>query len=175
MAHRIRTGARLALLSLAALMLVLTHAGPTLATSSNTVSFESGSYDFSVDENTPENTVVGTVSASDSDGDALTYSVGETDAVKFNEVFALNTGTGEVTVKLGATINYESSDQRTSYQVDIKVTDGEDDSGVAQTEPTTDATVSLRIRVNNVNDPGSATISTSWPQVGVPDPLAARA
>ena len=49
------------------------------------------------------------------------------------------------------------------------VTDGEDDSGVAQSPPTTDATVPVIIEIINVNETGDGmlTLSTSSPRVGV--------
>ena len=160
----VRGGALAAPLVLALLLLVATR--PPSALASSAPSFGSTSHEFSVNENTPEGTVVGTVDATDPDGDALTYSVSGSDAAKFNEVFTLDAGTGEIAVKAGATINYESSSQRTSYRISVSVTDGEDDSGAAETEPTTDATASVHIRINNVDEPGSVTISTDWPQVG---------
>ena len=166
MGNRVRVGALLTMFVVATLMLVMTNATPALATGSTTASFEANSYEFSVNENTTANTVVGTVAATDPDGDSLTYSVGGTDAANFNEVFALNTSAGEITVKPGATINYESG-APTSYQVNIMVTDGEDDSGATQSEPTTDSTVAVRIRIRNVDEPGRVTLSTSSPQEGV--------
>ena len=62
------------------------------------------SYEFSVNENATANTVVGTVTARDLDGDSLAYSVGGTDAAGFKEVFDLDASTGEITVKSGASI-----------------------------------------------------------------------
>ena len=145
----------------------MTHATPALATDFTAPSFGQDSYAFRVNENTPTGTVVGTVAATDSDGDSLTYSVGGTDATAFNEVFDLNTSTGEITVKPGASIDYESG--KHSYWVDVMVTDGEDDSGVAQSPPTIDATVPVIIEIINVNETGDGmlTLSTSSPRVGV--------
>ena len=153
-------------LVVATLMLVMTHA-TALATDPTAPSFEHDSYAFRVNENAGANTVVGTIAASDSDGDSLTYSVGGTDATEFNEVFALNTSTGEITVKPGASIDYESGKQ--TYRVNIIVTDGEDDSGVAQSPATPDATVPVIIQIINVDEPGEGrvTLSTSSPRVGV--------
>ena len=122
------------------------------------------SYEFSVDENSPANTAVGVAAAGDADGDSLTYSVSGTDAAKFNNVFDLNASTGEITVKSGANINYESSDK--SYSITVSVTDGKDASGDAETEATIDATVSVTIDVNNVDEPGIITLSTTAPRVG---------
>ena len=166
MGNRVRVGVLLTMLVVATLMLVMTNATPALATGSTAASFETNSYEFSVDENTAANTVVGTVAATDPDGDSITYSVGGTDAAQFNEVFALNASTGEITVKPGASIDYESA-EKTSYRVNAMVTDGEDDSGATQTVPTTDATVSVIIQIVNVDEPGTVTLSTSDPQLGV--------
>ena len=78
-------------------------------------------------------------------------------------MFNLNASTGEITVKPGASIDYESSDK--SYSVTVSVTDGEDASGDAESDPTIDATVSVRIEVNNVDDPGIVTLSVPTPTV----------
>ncbi len=154
-------------LAVATFMLVMTHATPALATDPTAPSFGQDSYAFRVNENTDANTVVGTVAATDADGDSLTYSVGGTDAAEFNVVFAQNTSTGEITVKSGVSIDYELGKQ--FYSVDVIVTDGEDDSGVAQSLPTTDATVPVIIWIINVDEPreGRVTLSTSSPRVGV--------
>ena len=113
------------------------------------------SYGFSMDENTESNTVVGTVAACEPHGDSLTYSVGGTDVAKFNEVFDLNASTGEITVKSGASPNYEAYN---SYSLTVTVTDAEDSS---------EATVPMSITVRNVDEPGIVTLSTSYPQEGV--------
>ena len=122
------------------------------------------SYQFSVDENAPEDTIVDVAAGGDADGDPLTYSVSGTGAAEFNNVFNLNASTGEITVKSGANIDYESSVK--SYSVTVSVTDGEDASGEAESPPTIDATVSVRIEVINIDDPGIITLSTTAPRVG---------
>ena len=113
------------------------------------------SYGFSLDENTESNTLVGTVAACEPHGDSLTYSVGGTDVAKFNKVFDLNASTGEITVKSGASPNYEAYN---SYSLTVTVTDAEDSS---------EATVPMSITVRNVDEPGIVTLSTSYPQEGV--------
>ena len=123
-----------------------------------------GSFDFSVDENSAEHTIVGVAAAGDADGDSMTYSVSGADAAKFNNVFNFNASTGEITVKSDANIDYESSDK--SYSVTVSVTDGEDASGEAESPPTTDATTSVSIEVIDVDDPGIITLSTTAPRVG---------
>ena len=191
MATRInRLGVLLTLAMVITLLFVLTHATPALSQGTSTVGVSdldepaagntskvgytgtfhdedsavsfcnghsnTGSYGFSVDENTSENTVVGTVAAcGDPHRASLTYSVGGTDVAKFNKVFDLNASTGEITVKSGASPNYEAYN---SYSLTVTVTDTEDSS---------DATIPMSITVRNVDEPGTVTLSTSSPQVGV--------
>ena len=115
-----------------------------------------GSYGFSVDENTSENTVVGTVAAcGDPHRDSLTYSVGGTDVAKFNKVFDLNASTGEITVKSGASIDYEGG--KRSYSLTVTVSDADDSS---------ETTVPMSITVLNVDEPGTVTLSQATPGVG---------
>ena len=123
-----------------------------------------GSFEFSVEENAAENTVVGVAAAGDADGDSMTYSVSGTDAAKFNNVFNFNTSSGEITVKSGATLDYESSDK--SYSITVSVTDGEDATGATESPATTDATTSVSIEVINIDEPGTVTLSTTAPRVG---------
>ena len=134
--------------------------GGAVQAQASAVSFCNGdrsvnSYGFSLDENTESNTVVGTVAACEPHSDSLTYSVGGTDVAKFNQVFDLNASTGEITVKSGASPNYEAYN---SYSLTVTVTDAEDSS---------EATVPMSITVRNVDEPGIVTLSTSSPQVGV--------
>ena len=117
-----------------------------------------------MDENATEGAVVDVAAAGDADGDSLTYSVSGTGAAKFNNVFDFDTATGEITVKPGANIDYESSDK--SYSITVSVTDGEDASGAAESPPTSDATTSVSIEVINIDDPGTVTLSTTAPRVG---------
>ena len=96
-----------------------------------------------VAENSAAGTNVGAaVSASDVDGDTLTYSLGGTDAASFD----LDTSTGQITVK--SALNYEA---KTAYSVSVSVTDGENDQGVADTS--TDATIPVTINVTDVSEP----------------------
>ena len=129
----------------------------------STVSFCNGyqnrintsSYGFSVNENAGEDTVVGTLAAcGDPHRAGLTYSVGGTDASAFNEVFALETNKGEIAVKLGASIDYES---KRSYSLTATVADAVD---------STEVTIPMSITVLNVDDPGTIRLSTTDPWVG---------
>ena len=121
------------------------------------------SYEFSVNENATAKHSRGVSDRPDLDGDSLTYSVGGTDAAGFKEVFDLDASTGEITVKSGASIDYESD---SSYSITVSATDGEDASGAAESEATTDATVSVRIRVTNLDEPGTVTLSQATSRVG---------
>ena len=132
-----------------------THSAPSFATKPLT---------FSVAENVDADTAVGTAGATDSDGDPLTYSLSGTDATAFNQVFAMSTYTGAITVKEGATVDYES---KSSYAVTVSVTDGEDASGNTEASATTDDTVNVTINVTNVEEPGVVSLSAATPTVGV--------
>ena len=123
-----------------------------------------GPYEFSVDEMSAPDTIVGVAVAGDADGDSMTYSVSGTDVAAFNNAFNLDASTGEITVKSSSEIDYESS--QVSYSITVSVTDGEDAPGVAETEATIDDTTSVRINVNNVDEPGIITFSTTAPRVG---------
>ena len=134
---------------------------------------------LTVNENADSGAVVGTAAAYDLDGDPLTYSVTGTDAARFNETFALNADTGEITVKAGATIDYEGlvtydwgdsgrylSVDNSKFAITVQVTDGEDSSGTAETPVTTDDTVSVEVEVINVEEPGAVNLASDTPTVG---------
>ena len=125
-----------------------------------------------VDENVAGNTVVGSVEATDVDGDTLYYSVAatsESDAqanlVAFNGHFAVGENSGEITVKPGAVIDFET---RPVYKVVFRVTDRENASGVAESAPyTVDDSLVLTIDVGNVDESG--VVSVAGPaQAGIP-------
>ena len=126
----------------------------------DTFTFELDEY---VDDNVGDGTAVGTVTATDQDTDSLTYSVSGTDAAAFNQAFAFNTGTGEITVKSGASIDYEA---KSSYSITVDVTDGTDDSGAAESPAATDDSVPVTIGVINIDEAGTVTLSTDTPGVG---------
>ena len=69
---------------------------------------------FSIDENSVAGTVVDTLSASDADGDDLTYST-------LNQIFAINPATGEISVADGAVLDFETTP---SYVFNVRVSDG---------------------------------------------------
>ena len=97
----------------------------------------------SVAENSAAGTAIGTpVSASDKDGDTMTYSLAGTDAGDFS----IDTATGQIKVK--AELDYEA---KASYSVEVNVTDSEDNSGNPDT--TTDATIAVTVVVTDENEP----------------------
>ena len=79
----------------------------------------------------------------------------EPTCAKFNEVFDLNASTGEITVKSGASIDYEEG--KKSYSLTVTVTDADDAS---------EATIPMSIAVINLDEPGTIQLSTTEPGVG---------
>ena len=105
-----------------------------------------------VGPNTFSGNVGAAVAARDPDGDRLTYSVvatsdsdGAAHLAAFNEDFALNARTGQVSVKAGALIDYET---RSSYKVTVQVSDNKGLRGAPDTE--VDDTVELTVTVTDV-------------------------
>ena len=100
----------------------------------------------SVVENSAAGTNVGTaVSATDIDGDTLTYSLSGTDAANFD----LDTSTGRIKTK--AALDYEA---KNTYSVTVEVTDGETNSG--QPDTTTDDTIAVTINITDADEPPTA-------------------
>ena len=131
--------------------------------------------DFSEPRSVAENSAPGVdvkspVTATDADGDMLTYSVVATDATSaaahltaFNEDFSV-AADGQISVKIGADIDFED---RSSYTVKFQVSDREDASGT--TDAVIDDTLTLTVNVINVNEGGTATFTSGDPpQVGTP-------
>ena len=137
---------------------------PVVATVSNQApAFSTNARTLTVVENAPANVVVGAVSATDPNSDTLTYSVSGTDLAAFNEDFTLNTGSGQVRVKSGATIDFEN---RPSYAVTIGVTDSKDPFGNASSS--IDDTISVTINVTNREEAGTVALSTLRPVLNLP-------
>ncbi|AFZ48850.1 cadherin domain-containing protein [Dactylococcopsis salina] len=86
---------------------------------------------FSIEENSPIETVVGTVRASDPEGQSLTFSLDD------NSVFEID-DQGEITVVDNTVLDFETNP---SFTLNVTVDDGE----------LTD-TVSVTVNVNNVNE-----------------------
>ena len=103
----------------------------------------------SVAENTPAGREIGApVTATDEDGDALTYSLGSDAAL-----FSIDGGTGQIGVKAGTTLDYE---KQTSYSVTVSVHDGKDANGNADTN--IDATIDVTILIDDEDDTPTLTI-----------------
>ncbi|MCY3600147.1 MAG: cadherin domain-containing protein, partial [Gemmatimonadetes bacterium] len=114
--------------------------------------FDAESYEREVPENSAPGTAVGEpVTATDENGDDLTYSLvtGE-DEVPFE----IDGTTGRITVAEDAALNYESAD--TVYVVSVEASDGE-----------LAATVPVTIRVTNADEPGKVVLSPEVARVGV--------
>ena len=122
-----------------------THSAPT---------FDGGaSASFSIAENHADGAAVGTVAATDADGDALTYSLAGEDAASF----AIGAG-GAIAVRSGTTLDYEG---KSSYSVTARVTDGEDAGGNAEDAPAVDDTIAVTVEVTNVEEPPGAPTGVS--------------
>ena len=105
-----------------------------------------------MDENTPANTTIGEpITATDPDeGDILTYSLTGADASKFS----IDPSSGQLRTKLG--LDYESS---ATHSVTVVAKDD-------AITPLSDE-VGVTITVNNLDEPGTITISPSTPGVNV--------
>ena len=115
-----------------------------ITTACATPAFGKASYAFSVAENSAGGTSVGSVSATDPNSDALTYSItgGNT-----GSAFAIGGSTGTVTVK--GSLNYETT---SSYTLTVEASDG-----------TNKATATVTVTVTNVNEtPSFASSSYSF-------------
>lgn len=101
-----------------------------------------GVFTFSVPEDRAVGYVVGTAAATDAnDADTLTYSINP--ASDPRGFFAINPATGQITLTDSASFNYESG--KTSYVLDVKVTDGHGGQDMAQ----------VTVDITNVNEPVS--------------------
>ena len=101
-----------------------------------------------MDENTPPNSNIGSpVAAADDDNDTLTYSL-ENAGVSH---FGIDSSTGQL--RTGSSLDYET---RNSYTAKVIATDpsGRSDS------------ITVTITVNNVEEPGTVSLSWRQPQVG---------
>ncbi len=100
----------------------------------------------SVAENSAAGTNVGAaVTATDPEGDALTYTLTGADASKFD----IGAATGQITVAAGTALDYESG--TTSYSVTVNVSDGKAADGTA--DPAIDGAVAVTITVTDVDEP----------------------
>ncbi len=111
-----------------------------------------------IDENTAPETNIGTpIAATDPDNDyTLSYSLREADA----ESFRINASTGQLQTK--GELDFEATP---SYTVTVSVHDGKADDG--SPNQATDDTINVTITVTDVEEPGTVTLSSVQPQVGI--------
>ncbi len=108
----------------------------------------------------PDTRVGSAVSATDPEGDTLTYSLSSgSDSGKF-EIDAL---TGRITVAEGAVLDYEAA---SSLEVTVNVADGKD--GSHGQDDSVDDTLTLTINLENIDEPAQVTFSTTTPLVDSP-------
>ncbi len=93
-----------------------------------------------IDENTPGSEPIGDpISATDADGDVLTYSLSGTDV----DLFVIDAHTGQIQTREGITYDYE---HRTTYSVIVEVSDGQ--GGTAR--------LLVVIKINDLKEPPSS-------------------
>ena len=103
----------------------------------------------SITRSVPENTEAGQpvgdpVSATDDEGDTLTYELGGTDS------FSFDSASGQIKTKAGVDLDHETKD---SYSVTVSVGDGKDDQNVAEDPPVMDTEIQVTIQIEDENEP----------------------
>ena len=109
-----------------------------------TPKFPSDTTTRDIAENSAVGTNIGAAVTASGGKAALTYSLDGTDKDKFTIV----SSSGQIQVKTGHIPDYES---KTSYSVQVKVTDGKDNSG--NDDNSNDDTITVTINVTDVNEP----------------------
>ena len=128
----------------------------TIAASNSDPTFSAENIRLDLDENTAGGVdVEAPVTATDEDpSDTLTYSLSDKDdGAGHADSFALDSSTGQITTVSSADYNFEAQDR---YFVILSVHDGKDAAGAA--DDTIDDTIELRIRLTNLDEPGTATL-----------------
>ncbi|MEL7146821.1 MAG: cadherin repeat domain-containing protein, partial [Bacteroidota bacterium] len=97
---------------------------------------------FSVDENSANGTLVGTIDAADPDGDALTFAITDGNSASG---FAIDAASGELTVAEQTVLDFETSP---SFNLTVNVNDGE-----------FDASAVITINLNDVDENETPTIT----------------
>ena len=104
-----------------------------------------------VAENAATHASIGSrVTASDNEGDRITYSLAGDDA----SLFVINTRTGQILVAQGTALDFET---RSSYSVRARADDGRNGQ----------ATIAVTIAVTNVEEAGTVSLLSANPEVGV--------
>ena len=122
----------------------------------NPPSFAVDSVEFNLAENTPGPVTVGTVAATDDDGDTVYYSLGGPDAGAFTSETSLSQPGASIILQVFTALDYET---KQSYSLVLSVTDREDEDGNPQTNHTVDDTVQITVNVLNVEEPGRLVIN----------------
>ena len=121
--------------------------------------FDLESATLAVDEKeSPGNHVGRAVTATDPEGNTLVYSLSGTHASSFD----IDASNGQIAVGSGTTLDYESNLRE--YSVTVSVHDGLDTNGDQDT--TIDDSIDVTINVNNVDEDGSVSMSTTRPREG---------
>ncbi|MDH5610004.1 MAG: cadherin repeat domain-containing protein [Cyclobacteriaceae bacterium] len=107
---------------------------------------------FSIAENSLAGTVVGTISASDADGDALQFSLTGGNA---GDAFALDATSGELTVKTSTALDYETTP---GFSLTVEVSDGKTALSATITINLTDVDESTSCRILTTEFPGDGTL-----------------
>ena len=114
---------------------------------------------LAVDEEEPPGNHVGSaVTATDPEGNTLAYSLSGTHASSFD----IDASNGQIAVGSGTTLDYESGLRE--YSVIVSVHDRLDTDGDQDT--TNDDSINVTINVNNVDEAGTVSMSTTWPREG---------
>ena len=115
-----------------------------------------------VPENTRANANIGDpVAAEDPENDRLTYSLSGPDAASFTI-----TSTGQI--QTSEALNFET---KSSYSVTVEVHDGRDGSGITST--TIDDTQVVMVTIENVEEPGTVTLTTDTQTIQARVPVTA--
>ena len=99
---------------------------------------------------------MGTVVATDADGDTVYYSLSGPDAAAFTSETSLSQPGASIILQVFTALDYET---KQSYSLVLSVTDREDEDGNPQTNHTVDDTVQITVNVLNVEEPGRLVIN----------------
>ena len=98
------------------------------------------------------------VTAADTDGDSLTYSMSSIDAPQF----AIDSATGQLSLAAGVALDFEV---KNLYSLTVSVTDGRD--ARDDVDSSIDDTIMVHIAIANADEMGFIALSPSGPSVGV--------
>ena len=122
----------------------------------NPPAFAVDSITFNLAENTAGRVTVGTIVATDDDGDTVYYVLGGPDAAAFTSETSLSQPGANIILQVFTALDYET---KQSYSLVLSVTDRKDEDGNPQTNHTVDDTVQITVSVLNVEEPGRLVIN----------------